>query len=240
VQFLGKFEALIETKKRIAVATFYVAKTTNSGNLISATTAQELGLISLNPNKVSTTKNNNLDKILNKPGTNNPADYLSRHPTSTSSKQASMTEDYINLIARCSRCSVPKTLTLDEVETATDSDKTLRGVRAAIKLNKWHYDLVKAFKPVKDELTVTSKGVVLRGTRIVLPHVVTRNISFFKRISKQTSIETDDDDDERCTATQNRANRNGNNTEHVDEPRGLRRSQRVRGKTVRFGQSVYD
>ena len=77
-----------------------------------------------------------------------------------------MTEDYINLIARC---SVPKTLTLDEVETDTDSDKTLRGVRAAIKLNKWHYDLVKAFKPVKDELTVTSKGVVLRGTRIVLP-----------------------------------------------------------------------
>jgi hypothetical protein len=40
---------------------------------------------------------------------------------------------------------------------------------AAIKLNKWHYDLVKAFKPVKDELTVTSKGVVLRGRRIVLP-----------------------------------------------------------------------
>jgi hypothetical protein len=115
---------------------------------------------------VSTTKINNLDKILNKPGINNPADYLSRHLTSTSSKQASMTEDYINLIARC---SVPKTLTLDEVETATDSDKTLRGVRAAIKLNKWHYDLVKAFKPVKDELTVTSKGVVLRDTRIVLP-----------------------------------------------------------------------
>ena len=111
VQFLGKFEALIETKKRIAVATFYVAKTTNSGNLISATTAQELVLISLHLNKVSTTKNNNLDKILTKhstvfqglgklkgdkvklninkeykPGTNNPADYLSRHPTSTATR----------------------------------------------------------------------------------------------------------------------------------------------------------
>jgi hypothetical protein len=68
VQFLGKFEALIETKKRIAVATFYVAKTTNSGNLISATTAQELGLISLHLNKVSTTKNN-LERILNKHST---------------------------------------------------------------------------------------------------------------------------------------------------------------------------
>ena len=68
VQFLGKFESLIETKKRIVVATFYVAKTTNSGNLISATTAQELGLISLHLNKVST-KNNNVDKILNKHST---------------------------------------------------------------------------------------------------------------------------------------------------------------------------
>ena len=65
VQFLGKFESLIETKKRIAVATFYVAKTTNNGNFISATTAQELGLISLHLNKVST-KNDNVDKILNK------------------------------------------------------------------------------------------------------------------------------------------------------------------------------
>ena len=105
-------------------------------------------------------------KVQYKPGTNSPADYLSRHPTSTSSKQEAMTEDHINLIERG---SVPKTLTLEEVETATNADKTLRGVRAAIKLNKWHYETVKPFKAVKDELTVTSKGVVLRGTRIVLP-----------------------------------------------------------------------
>jgi hypothetical protein len=34
VKFLGKFEALIETRKRVAVATFYVVKTLDSGNLI--------------------------------------------------------------------------------------------------------------------------------------------------------------------------------------------------------------
>ena len=65
VQFLDKFKALIETKKRIAVATFYVAQTTNGGNLITATTAQELGLISLHLNKVSTITNSQLDKISN-------------------------------------------------------------------------------------------------------------------------------------------------------------------------------
>ena len=66
VQFLGKFQALIETKKRIAVATFYVAKTRNSDCLISVTTAQELGLISLHLNKVSGGRETKLDKILSK------------------------------------------------------------------------------------------------------------------------------------------------------------------------------
>ncbi len=39
VRFVGKFEATIETRKRVTVATFYVTKTTTSGNLIPATTA---------------------------------------------------------------------------------------------------------------------------------------------------------------------------------------------------------
>ena len=39
--FAVKFEAIIETRKRVAVATIYVAK---SGNLIPATTAQDLNI----------------------------------------------------------------------------------------------------------------------------------------------------------------------------------------------------
>ena len=64
VKFIGKFETLVETRKRVAVATFYVASNPNSGNLISSTTAQDLGLISLHVNKVSATSNDpNMDKI---------------------------------------------------------------------------------------------------------------------------------------------------------------------------------
>ena len=48
VNFMGKFDAVIETKKRMSVATFYVAKGQNSGNLLSLSTAQDLGLITLN------------------------------------------------------------------------------------------------------------------------------------------------------------------------------------------------
>ena len=40
---------------------------------------------------------------------------------------------------------------------------------AMIKLNKWHYDVVRPYKSIKDELTVTSKGVILRGSRKVMP-----------------------------------------------------------------------
>ena len=66
VQFVGKFEAVIETRKRVTVATFYETKTTDSGNLISSQTAQELGLISLHLHKVSSTNDNKLDGILEK------------------------------------------------------------------------------------------------------------------------------------------------------------------------------
>ena len=59
-------------------------------------------------------------------------------------------------------------MTMQEIIEATDKDKVLKGVRAAIRLNQWNYDIVKPYKSVKDELTVTSNGVVLRDTHIVV------------------------------------------------------------------------
>ena len=54
VEFLGKFESLVKTKSRFAVATFFVLQQENSGCLLSATTAQEMGIITLKLNKIST------------------------------------------------------------------------------------------------------------------------------------------------------------------------------------------
>ena len=59
----------VETRKRVTAATFYVAKTPDSGNLISSTTAQELGLINLHINKLSNNKDKKLDRILAKHAT---------------------------------------------------------------------------------------------------------------------------------------------------------------------------
>ena len=53
VQFLGKFEAVIQTKSRYAVATFFVLNEENSGCLLSASTAQEMGIVNLSLNKMT-------------------------------------------------------------------------------------------------------------------------------------------------------------------------------------------
>ena len=53
VEFIGKFEALVETKKHYTIATFYVTKDQDSGCLLSAESAQDLKLISLHLNKVT-------------------------------------------------------------------------------------------------------------------------------------------------------------------------------------------
>ena len=68
VEFIGKFEALIETKKRMSVATFFVVKEKHCGNLLSLNTEQELGLVSLHLNKL-TSKDAALDHILQKNST---------------------------------------------------------------------------------------------------------------------------------------------------------------------------
>jgi len=109
-------------------------------------------------------------KIVYKSGVNNPADYLSRHPTNESKrKQEKMTEQYINFVTEH---SVPKAMTLKEILDATNADAALTELRDAIKTNKWDSPTVKPFKAVKNELTTTTQGIILRGTRIVIPAVL--------------------------------------------------------------------
>ena len=65
--------------------------------------------------------------------------------------------------------SVPKALTITEIQKATDADKSLRAVRAAMRHGRWDIDHLKSYKAVKDELTISSYNVILRGSRIVIP-----------------------------------------------------------------------
>ena len=64
---------------------------------------------------------------------------------------------------------MPKTLTITELEVATNKDRILQSLCAAIRLNRWDSDAVIPFKSVRDELTIGDHNLILRGNRIVIP-----------------------------------------------------------------------
>ena len=65
-------------------------------------------------------------------GAENPADYMSRHPSkqsTTTSREQKVAEEYINYLAKM---STPKALTLSDIEAATIADVTLQAVSEAM------------------------------------------------------------------------------------------------------------
>ena len=107
------------------------------------------------------------------PGRWNAADWMSRHPDDAEAlkdKQQPNDDDvYVNFVANN---AVPKSMTLDEIREATNADRTLQQVIKHVELNDWHTSTnnsIQPYKCVKDELTISLDGIVLRGTRIVMP-----------------------------------------------------------------------
>ena len=58
-------------------------------------------------------------------------------------------------------------MTIDEISESTNADRTLQGLRAAIRTGHW--ETVKQYKPIKDEITIGSNNIILRGSRIIIP-----------------------------------------------------------------------
>jgi len=106
-------------------------------------------------------------KVIHMPGKTNPADVLSRLPLSAQSpRERNIAEEYIHFITEK---AVPKSMTLDQISKATHTDKTLQEVQRCLLHNTWSTgpDIQQFFK-VRHELS-TSQGLLLRGTRIVMP-----------------------------------------------------------------------
>ena len=80
-----------------------------------------------------------------------------------------MADDYVSLLALS---AVPKAMKISDIQKATDADKTMQSLRAAVRHNKWDCNLVKPFRAIKDELIVAPQNIVLRGSRIVVPESV--------------------------------------------------------------------
>lgn len=114
-----------------------------------------------------------------RPGTDNPADYLSRHPAEKADAktrhESRVADEYVSFLLSN---LVPKAMTLREITDATKADPTLQAVISAVRTGQWHapqgHDIdITSFnilKTVRDELSFSEEhNVVLRASQIVIP-----------------------------------------------------------------------
>lgn len=106
-------------------------------------------------------------------GSSNPSDYLSRHPVSCKEKfrrMESAAEEYVNFVVSH---SLPCAMTIEEVTKATQGDPELSLLKKTLNQGQlgtsWKKTPIQQFSRVAPELSVSEEGLVLRGTRIVLP-----------------------------------------------------------------------
>lgn len=111
-------------------------------------------------------------KIQYTPGTENRADFLSRLPLRNQPHiERSLAEEYLSYVVAN---AVPNALTLYQLQEASLADSTLKQVHACLGSGEWPkiQDLRPYFQ-VRTELSVQN-GLILRGTRIVVPDELRR------------------------------------------------------------------
>ena len=118
-------------------------------------------------------------------GLDNPSDFLSRHlPVNNTTDDRQFQTMADNYVCFLTQHAVPRAMTLPEIQQATVADSTLQVLSNLITTGKWHLidslDLqsnpnvkvldLKACQKIKTELTLNEhNGIILRGSRIVLP-----------------------------------------------------------------------
>ena len=109
----------------------------------------------------------------------NPAEYISRytenkyHQNAEDSRPTKYAEQYVNFIENH---AMPKGMSAEEVKKAILEDDTLQTVIENLRKVSWNEhpkradtDTMKTFKKFQNELSVTGGGLLLKGTKMVLP-----------------------------------------------------------------------
>ncbi|KAK3740432.1 hypothetical protein QZH41_004600 [Actinostola sp. cb2023] len=129
--------------------------------------------------------------VVYRPGADNPADYMSRHPDpkhTTSPNHLSRVDSYVNFVTAN---AVPNAVTLQEIQDATAKDHTLQNLAKVIATQRW-YEAgrdVREYQQVKQELTVAN-GVILRGTRIIVPETLRQRMIMLAHSVHQGIVKT--------------------------------------------------
>lgn len=109
-------------------------------------------------------------EIIHKPGEYNIADYMSRNPHETvETGNLNDAERYINFVANH---ATPISMNRDEIVKATEVDKPLSALKKLITNQILSHDeqqVVKPYAKIINEFAITSDGLVMRGTRLVVP-----------------------------------------------------------------------
>ena len=112
-------------------------------------------------------------EIVHKPGNSNIADYMSRQPAKRKEDDQDYnereTESHINMITTQ---SLPKATSMEEIAQETSKDPALALVKRKLQgelLSSTEKELIKSFDRVTNELSITRQGIMLRGTRKVIP-----------------------------------------------------------------------
>ena len=120
--------------------------------------------------------------LTHEPGHRNPADYMSRHPNNvhdTDCRATKMAEDYIQLIREEAK---PTVKDLKDLIAESNSDETLSIVRDTLTYGKWPMTNtdpdVKLYCDIKDELTITQNGTILRSHRICVPKNLQKEVVY--------------------------------------------------------------
>lgn len=116
--------------------------------------------------------------IVHKPGkAENPTDYISRHPRTSTRTRCSLAEEYLHFVIDQAR---PPAVPLEAIIEATAKDSMLQNVLHRFHTNSWRHletsndetanmQELASFRHVKDDLTVSTNGLLLRDRRIVIP-----------------------------------------------------------------------
>ena len=133
----------------------------------------------------------------------NISDFISRHSIKDKRQiDEKIKEKYVNFVTTA---AVPKSLTIDDVSTATKQDKFLQNLRQRIENNDWNLlkklnfdhetlNLLKRYRKFKDTLTINLDGdIILKDNRIILPetlHKTSVKLAHIKhqRIQKTKSL----------------------------------------------------
>ena len=100
-------------------------------------------------------------------GVDNPADVLSRQPLPHKSKSSfNQTEECVNFVLAH---AIPKAIVFSEVIVASENDREVLALKAALTSGRWHDEpVLKPFRAIKDELTFKG-GIILRRERLFIP-----------------------------------------------------------------------